>query len=386
MDTFDSASAFKHAQAIAYPRLVGTEGELRAAGYIKEQLEQYGYTVAEEEFNIAYTPWGFSRFFLMSALILLGFSWLSYESLPWLAFVLLSILLFVQPVSKKIWLKLAQKVSEDKREPEKRLSSKNIIAGQPEAADKPRTTVYLIAHYDSKSQTVSLPVRIFCLVLAMGAVFLLLVGLGLQHCNLFCNFLLDIKYDLWFTVAVLSVLRLLMVSTQNKSSGGLDNAGSVGVVLELARMFSRHCPAGIEIKCLFTGAEEYGLLGASQYAAGHLNEWRRENTYFINLDGVGIEKKLVLLGQKDPELTDEIVKLAHRQHIKLGRRGLLPGLLVDHIPFAENGFPAVTLACAASKSLLIHTRYDNISLLDKAGLEEVGALTATWIQSLAQRS
>ncbi len=63
---------------------------------------------------------------------------------------------------------------------------------------------------------------------------ILLAGPGLQFCNLCFNFLLDIKYNIWFTVAVLAVVRLLIVTTRNKSSCGLDNADSVGVLLELA--------------------------------------------------------------------------------------------------------------------------------------------------------
>jgi hypothetical protein len=82
MSTFDSALAYEHAQAIAYPRLVGTSGERKAAGYISEQLERLGYTVCEEEFSITHTPWGFSRLCLILALVFLGLAWLCYESLP----------------------------------------------------------------------------------------------------------------------------------------------------------------------------------------------------------------------------------------------------------------------------------------------------------------
>ena len=91
------------------------------------------------------------------------------------------------------------------------------------------------------------------------------------------------------------------------------------------------------------------------------------------------------MGQGAPELSEALGKVAHQQGIRLGRRRLWPGLLVDHIPFAKAGFPAITLACAATKSMLIHTRYDTVSLVDKTGLQEVGQLIETWVRSLAEK-
>jgi hypothetical protein len=375
MTTFDAASALKQARAIAYPRLVGSQGEKQAAGYIRRQLERLGYRVCEESFPIGHTPWGFSRLCLALGLVMLFLSWISYRRWPGLAFGLLLGLLLLQHFSTKGWLWLARRQSGCQES-----GSKNIIAGFPPSADKPSLIVYLVAHYDSKSQTISLPMRIFWLMSALTAVSVLLAGLGFR----FSGFSLDIKPRLWFIIAALAVVRLFIVSTQNKSSGGLDNAGSVGVVLELARVFSRQPPVGTEIRYLFTGAEEWGLLGASHYAARHAGEWERKGVYFVNLDGVGIGGRLALLGHNDPGLTKGLVKMAQQQGIGLRRFGLLPGLLVDHIPFARKDFPTVTLACVAIKSLLIHTCHDTISLVDTVGLGEAGRLLESWIRCLVK--
>ncbi len=378
---FDSESAFRQARSIAYPRLVGTVGEARAANYIKEQLEQSGYEVSEEDFSISYTPWGFSRLCLVFALILLFISWATYDTHPVLAFVLLLILLLFQPLVTEIWLKLAKREIKGNLFPNL-LHSKNIIAGFPNSANNSRHTVCFIAHYDSKSQNISLAMRVFCILYALAAVVMLLMGLGLQ----FNNFALDIKTNLWFTIIGLALLRLLAVSTRNKSCGGLDNAGSVGVALELAQVFARQPAPGIDIGYLFTGAEEWGLLGASRYVARHSVKCSADNVCFINLDGVGVGGKLALLGKANFKLSKGLTEVARKQGIRLGSRRLLPGLLVDHIPFAKAGFPAVTLACVATRSFLIHTPYDTISLLDKAGLEEVGRLLEIWVRALPKEN
>jgi hypothetical protein len=374
MTTFNAEAAWQQAQAIAYPRLVGSKGEEQAAGYIRQQLERFGYRVTAEEFYIGYTPWGFSRLCVATGLVLLLLSWLSYERWPGLAFGLLLILLFIACCATKAWVWLIRRQA--KNQSPTKFRSKNIIATLPCSADKSRLTIYLVAHYDSKSQSISLVMRIFWLSLALMAISVLLMELGFR----FSGVSLDIKPWWWFIIIGLAGLRLLIVSTQNKSSGGLDNAGSVGVVLELARLFSQHPHPGINISCLFSGAEEWGLWGASQYAARHAGELNPENTYFVNLDGVGIKNRLVLLGQGSPGLTKGLAKAAQKQNIRLGRQRLLPGLLVDHIPFAKQGVPALTLACAAFKSLLIHTPGDTISQVDKAGLQEVGRLIEAWIR------
>jgi hypothetical protein len=377
MTSFDAESAYKQAKAIAYPRLVGTQGEKQAAGHIKQQLEQFGYRVTGEGFNIRYTPWGFNRLCLLFALILLLISWLTYESHPVVALCLLLILLSLQSLSTEAWLMLARRQTGNAAR--KQLHSKNIIADLPSAPDNPELIIYLVAHYDSKSQSISLPMRIFSLILALGATLVLALELIFRFNK---NFL-DINLHLCFIIASLAIIRLFIVSTDNKSSGGLDNAGSVGVVLELARVFSQHPLPGIRLKYLFTGAEELGLVGASQYTAEHAGEWEPKSTYFINLDGVGIKGRLALLGQNDPRLAEKLVKMAYGLHIRLKKWWLLPGLLVDHIPFTKRKFPATTLACVAVNSLFIHTRYDTISLVDKAGLQEVGKIIEAWIRNLA---
>ena len=96
-------------------------------------------------------------------------------------------------------------------------------------------------------------------------------------------------YIVW-SIAGITVFCLLLLqtnSTQNRSPGAFDNASGVGVMLEVARvMMARDEKRPITF--LATGAEEYGMCGALRYIQTHADAYNPENTYVINLDGLGV--------------------------------------------------------------------------------------------------
>jgi hypothetical protein len=143
------------------------------------------------------------------------------------------------------------------------VSGVNLIARRPSDRPTVRPSVWLVAHYDSKGQPVSMAVRLlgFC-ALGLGVVALPLALIP---------------------AAVLLFLGLIIVS-QNRvtddSPGAVDNAtGLVAVFMALDQL-----PASAAVGVIFPDAEEFGLVGSRALAADHGVLFAAAAV--INLDGL----------------------------------------------------------------------------------------------------
>jgi hypothetical protein len=66
---------------------------------------------------------------------------------------------------------------------------------------------------------------------------------------------------------------------------------------------------------------------------------------------------------------------------KIGMGAFSFGFLMDHQALMAKGYQAATLACPSKKILKVHTPEDTGALLEKEGIEEVGAFIGAWIES-----
>jgi hypothetical protein len=75
---FDGNRAYQYARKIAYPRLVGQDGENRAATFLVDTFKTLGYDVTVQPFPILRTPWGWMRIGLaLTAILLIGAGFIS---------------------------------------------------------------------------------------------------------------------------------------------------------------------------------------------------------------------------------------------------------------------------------------------------------------------
>ena len=126
-----------------------------------------------------------------------------------------------------------------------------------------RPTVWLVAHYDSKGQPISMLVRL----LGVG-----LLVLGLPALLVDC---MAAIVALGVGLAIVSQNRVT-----NDSPGALDNASALIAVFMVIDQLPSDAPVGI----VFPDAEEYGLVGARALAAHHAHLFT--DTALINLDGL----------------------------------------------------------------------------------------------------
>ncbi len=367
-----------HARTLSLPRLVGTKGEFFARSYLRRTLERLGLQVEEEAFSIHLDPLGLWRVGASLSLAALILSRLLAQSHPFLASLLALLLIAFILSAGRLWRAIMER-ADLSPQPERNLSS-NLLARIPGKGEGPE--LFIMAHYDSKSQSISLPQRIVFLVLAVVSCALLAVEYGLSGAGLLG--LSPSGVNIPLLVAILAALILLTTRTRNRSPGALDNAAALGVLLGVARELVERPPRHLRVSLLFTGAEELGLVGAWAFLRRHRGELPRHESYFLNLDGVGLRgaHRFISPPFQRSLLSEALKRAAARARVRLKSFPLFVGLMTDHLPFASWGYPALSLICVSRKSRVVHTPLDKKELLTQEGLDEAGHLVRETIEEL----
>ena len=394
--TYDAARAYEHITQLAIPRLVDSAGEAEAQDYIVEQFTALGLDVSWEPFSFTKFPAEVLPRIISMLLVPVVLS------VPWVGdrfpipvclaclFSLFTALFFTQ------WQRRLERLYDVGR----KLRTENIIATNGQKRDSSTPTLLFVAHYDSKSQTLPIAVRAVSYGIAIiGLVALTTVagikvgtvGAGLPvGVGLPVGAGLPSPYIVW-SVAGITVFCLLLLQanmTQNRSPGAFDNASGVGVMLEVARVvmaLGERKP----ITFLATGAEEYGMCGALRYMQAHADEYDRENTYVINLDGLGVGNGVNIVTRHGippirtaRTLADLFRASGESLGVPVSERSLPIGVGLDSIPIASRGFETVTLMAkgVGSVALKVHSKQDRSELLNEESLQRVGELIVDVIE------
>jgi len=123
----------------------------------------------------------------------------------------------------------------------------NLIASRPSGRPAVRPSLWLAAHYDSKSQPISMATRIVGSAAAVLGAAGTLVALAAG----------------WTLIPALAVFALgaaILAGNRvtDRSPGALDNATGLVAILGIVDVLPRHADVGV----LFLDAEEFGLVGA----------------------------------------------------------------------------------------------------------------------------
>jgi len=234
--------------------------------------------------------------------------------------------------------------------------------------------VWLVAHVDSKSQTVPMLLRIAGSI-ALGAMMVLTVALLILS-------LLRVHRvtALWPAIeigALIAALPGLACYVRNESPGAVDNA--TGVVAVTLAAQSDTIPRDLGV--LITSGEELGLAGARAWAMAAPKEIRILNCDTIDDRG---KWRCMYSGRKPAQLTQSARRVADRLGARLRVTRLIPGILADNVPFADRGIDAVTLSRGTLATLArIHTRRDTSNTLTGKGAAEAGALLSALAKELA---
>jgi hypothetical protein len=233
--------------------------------------------------------------------------------------------------------------------------------------------VWLVAHLDSKSQTVPMLIRIggsmaLAMVLAASALLLLVAIFGI-----------DLANGVWNALQVAAILAALPgvgCLVRNESAGAVDNAS--GVVATILAAASQMAPRDLGV--LITSAEELGLAGARSWAGT-----ARSGSVFLNCDTVDDQGDWrVMYTVTRPTLPVAAAsRVADRIGLRLLVTRLIPGILADSMAFADRGLEAVTISRGTLGTLgRIHTRRDYSITMTGKGVAEASVLLSALAKEL----
>lgn len=379
---YDAKRAYHHITQLAFPRLVGSTGEAKARAYIVEQFKALGLEVSRDTFSFTKFPAEVLPRILCGLFVPVALS------VPWLGerFPIPVCLACLLSLSIAMFFTQWQQRFEGLYDVGSRHYSENVIATNGIKQDGDTPTLLFVAHYDSKSQVLPIAVR----AVAYGIAIMGLLGLTIATVVRGVNLVWLPAYIVWSLAGVTTFcLLLLQINlTQNHSPGGFDNASGVGVMLEAARVVMGRGEKK-PITFLAAGAEEYGMCGALRYIQKYADEYDRNCTYVINLDGLGVGKGVNLVtryGIPPVRTTRRLAKMFRTSGESLGiqvsERYLPIGVGLDSIPIASRGFETVTLTASdvGSVALKIHSKQDRSELLNTESLQQVGELIVNVIE------
>lgn len=167
----------------------------------------------------------------------------------------------------------------------------NLVGQRPPGRQTVRPSVWLVAHYDSKGQPISMAVRL------VGFLALVLGLLGLLLSPLPAVALLLIA------VAIVSQNRV-----NDNSAGAVDNASALVAIFMTIDQLSPTTAVGV----VFPDAEEFGLVGARALAADRAGLFA--DAAVINLDGLDdVGRPMAFLHRPGPTVNAVAGALKARQ-------------------------------------------------------------------------
>ena len=201
----------------------------------------------------------------------------------------------------------------------------NLIAVRSRA----RVAVWLVAHYDSKGQPLSMLGRLATFPLS-----------------------------------------LLLNQVDDRSPGAVDNATGLLTVLSVLDRLPPDAPVGV----IFPDAEELGLVGARALARERAN--LLAETVVINFDGIDDGGRTVAYVHRGGPTTTALVRA-----LGATSRTWLP-VIVDGNALKSSGRECITIMRGDWRTMrVVHTVRDNAARLTRAGVEIVAAGVASGLLS-----
>jgi len=347
---------------VALPREAGTPDSRAARTLLRRYLEELGFEVREEPFTFQPVS------LLVLPLLGAGLGWLTVLEVPLLMLASLPGL-----AALAVWLAglvalaaLAWGLGTGVAVPGAETRSDANLIATPRGGSVRR---WVVAHLDTKAQGHSMAGR-------LTAIWLLAAAAG----GLSLSAVLRARAGPRSAIEVAGVAGLAIAAgalagrgtLRGHSPGARDNG--TGVLAALVAAEEGPGAAG-DAGFLFTGAEEFGLIGARRFIrAGQVGE-----AEVVNLDTITDRGQLhvVLHDEGARSFAGRVAGAlgAAREPVRIRRLPL--GILVDSLPFARAGVAAVTVARLDWQDLRrLHTPRDD---LDGLGLEtafEVGRAVA----------
>jgi len=361
------------------PRPSTGEGERRAAAYIAERFEGFGYTVKTEAFR-APASFGYA-YMVTQALVLAGFVAGALDRAA-IGLLLAGVGVVAFLGENTTALRIAALVVPRGR-------SQNVVA-RLAPRNLPRRRLVLCAHYDSTRSGLmwhprlvrSFRLTFFLVLAAMLAVALLDAAEAVTKLRLFWY------ASIPFAAIVLYAFGLLVHRELafEHVPGANDNASGVAVMLSLGEALAMDAPADTEVVAVATGCEESGLWGMQSFLNHHKDELQR--AWIINVDNVGAGKVFctsaegMLLRHKSGREISEVAKSV-AGGLGVGSHGFRL-MSTDAEPALVRGYDAISLMAAGPDGVPLnwHWKTDTYENVDPDSVDTAYRLLEAMVRRL----
>ncbi|MHA1652324.1 MAG: M28 family metallopeptidase [Candidatus Helarchaeota archaeon] len=394
MDDYREDLAYDHTKRLTkWYRFVGSDGENKAKRYIFGQFTGLGAECYREPFKCSNF---LTKYLLRIGLLLMATLLILAGYFYWVNDFLLALLVGIGLLVVLIGANSLWTGSDLGSGLGTVYETENLIGCIKAQNPRPKRTVYIIGHYDTKSQSFPVLLRIILFVIsALGSLILgAIIVIGcliwfINASNIFMGFAIFVS-----AIAIsISDILLLFNRTGNKSVGATDNAAAIGVMIAIIRNLLDFPPQNTNLYFLATSAEEIGLMGATAFIKRHEKELDKEYTYFLNYDIIGGKGKIILhtrYGIPPKKTSDEInnilLEIAKEKNLDVGTQYLPVGAAADHLPILKRGFKTTWIQTGDRKvTTKIHTTKDNMDLITKESLRTAIILGFEFIQKIDKK-
>ena len=280
----EEARIKKNLKEFAFPRLSGTEFELKAFNKVKRHVENLNLEFEIQRFT-------FSSFY---SRIYPKIAFLSVSLILFLLYLNLLIIMSLILILILLGIVIASIILT--RKPEKiqfisRLRSQNLLVKIKSISNDKKNNdriALFMSHLDSKGQRFKVGIRIRIIKLWISSSIVLTVIIILKN-SVFIGLEL-IFYIIGLFPLILNLLAsILMIlnTTDNSSTGAVDNATGIACNLELVNYYAipENRLKNFNLWFLFTGAEECGTMGIRHFY-NNLKNFNPEKSIIFNFESI----------------------------------------------------------------------------------------------------
>ena len=357
----------------ASPRFAGSDAERAARDLCRDRLAAAGFNTAEEEFTYSEFPARFGPPICGAVLILgayLAGHFATVHLHPGAGLLVAILAMIAALVVGRFLMKSVLSF------PMMRRSSMNLVASRNK-----NPKVWLVAHTDSKSQTIGMLTRIGSIIVGSTAYVFLIFLLARSYFGVAVTTgmqadVLKAAIVMATIVTNIAFIPFALCFITNRSPGALDNASGVAAVLLAAELVGREKSVGV----VLTSGEELALAGARAFVATHGG-----GGVAINCDTIDNKGRFICMKSGRGVATRNALKVGARSAgQKLKIRGTIPGILTDSIALADAGWDTCTLSRGNLATLSrVHTSGDKPGRIDGTGIALAARILAASLEELS---
>jgi hypothetical protein len=400
---FSFIRLYNYVQKFSFPRLAGTEGEVKAVNLTVDTFKEIGF----KEKQIEKEHFEFSDFYSTTMVKFIMIINLTFSlMLMLLIYIHILFTLILIAVTAIILYLIVRRVKRPERSQffavyfGDTLEATNVFIKIPAKSlpEEQAGNIVISAHLDSKSQTLKTSWRVVLYRvwlysgIFMGAIYILGLFFVL---NLIPPIQLNLRFGntevplnvfafyIFISLITFSNLVLMFLNTHNKSPGALDNASGMAAIFELSAHFKDNPLENYNLWLCIFSAEELGTMGSREFVNNREDFFINKPVFQINIDmlsgrGLSAKKNVVeffksfgIFPRKTiaPILEKYMVQAASEEGINIQGFHLSVGAHTDTVPFHVRGWEAIDLTTRWSAKWA-HNEADSTDKVDPGVVKE----------------